>query len=227
MAAPVGNQGFNVNYLSVLRRALAWFVWGESPTGIQQPIACLNGEGVLTPAYTSGQPTPASVPSGALSLIQTDGTSANNVIAPNGLTIPAGETLSVTSANALTVNGVIVPTAEHYSYYFDAAEAVSRTVFIAPTTLQLTGVNVVFGTASASGTVDVEHLTGTEAPGSGTVMLTGTLSTAGTINTVAPGTLAALTATLQLAVGDRVSILFSGTETGLVGLCVTLTFKRI
>jgi len=103
MAAPVGNQGFNVNYLAVLRRALAFYVWGESPTGIQQPIACLNGEGVLTPQYVSTQPTPAAVPSGAMSLIGTDGTSANNVVAPNGLVIPSGQTLTI-AAGANLVN---------------------------------------------------------------------------------------------------------------------------
>jgi hypothetical protein len=139
-------------------------------------------------------------------------------------------TVNIIGVNAnnqvVSGNGTVLPTAEHFSSNFQAATAVSQSIYIAATTLQLAGVQIVFGTASASGTFTLEHLTGTQAPGSGTVMLTGTLSTAGTANTVLTGTLVATLATLQLAAGDRIGAVFAGTETGLVGLNVTVTLTR-
>lgn len=124
-------------------------------------------------------------------------------------------------------NAVVLPTAEHFTANLDAATAVSRSIYIAAVALQVANVNIVFGTASASGTFTIEKLTGTQAPGGGTVMLTGTISTAGTANTVLPGTLVATLATLQLAAGNRIGAVFSGTETGLVGLNISITLQRI
>lgn len=108
-----------------------------------------------------------------------------------------------------------------------ATAAVNQACFIADAAYQVVGVNAVWGTASSSGTVTVEKLTGTTAPGSGTALLTGTISTAATANTVTAGTLIATVATLQLAVGDRLGVVFSGTETSLVGLTVVVSLKRI
>lgn len=135
--------------------------------------------------------------------------------------------IGVNSSNqVVTASGSVLPTAEHFSLNFQAATAVSQSIYIAATTLQLANVYIVFGTASASGTITIEHLTGTTAPGSGTVMITTPLSTAGTANTVAPGVLVASVTTLQLAVGDRIGAVFAGTETGLVGLNVTISLTR-
>lgn len=135
--------------------------------------------------------------------------------------------IGVNAANQVVAgNGNVLPTAEHFDINFQAATAVSQSIYIAQTTLQLANISIVFGTASASGTFTVEHLTGTQAPGGGTVMLTGTLSTAGAANTVLPGTLVATVATLQLAVGDRLGVVFGGVQTGLVGLNATGTFVR-
>jgi hypothetical protein len=81
----------------------------------------------------------------------------------------------------------------------------------------LKAVSTIFATASSSGTLTVEKLTGTTAPGSGTVLLTGTLALSGTANTVANGTLIATVASLTLAIGDRIGIVIAGTMTSLVG----------
>lgn len=107
-----------------------------------------------------------------------------------------------------------------------AATATTGTGFIAQTAVQVTALSISFGTASASGTFTIEKLTGTTAPGGGTVLLTGTLSTAGTANTVLNGTLIATLASLQLAIGDRIGFVYGGTETGLADLCIALAFKR-
>lgn len=136
--------------------------------------------------------------------------------------------IGVNSSNQVVLgNGNVAITAAHYPFNFDAATAVSRSVLIAPVAYQITGVQAVWGVASASGTLTIEKLTGTQAPGGGTVLLTGTISTAGAANTVATGVLIATLASLQFAAGDRLGLVFGGTETGLVGLDVTATFKRI
>lgn len=131
------------------------------------------------------------------------------------------------SDQVVTTGGIVLPTTVPLVFVFDAATAVTRSAFIADAAYQVTGVNIVFGVASSSGTFAIEKLTGTTAPGSGTTMLTGTLSTAGTANTVAAGTLTGTVGTLQLAAGNRIGIVFTGTETSLVGLQVTITVQRI
>lgn len=137
--------------------------------------------------------------------------------------------IGVNSSDQVVVgpSGNVLPTAEHFTTNLDAATAVSRSMYIALAAFQLVNVSLVFGTASASGTFTIEKLTGTTAPGSGTALLTGTISTAGTANTVLNGVLIATVASLQLAVGDRLGAVFAGTETGLVGLDILVTLKRI
>lgn len=105
-----------------------------------------------------------------------------------------------------------------------APSAGSQTFFLADRSYRITGVSTVFSTASSSGTAQVNKETGTTAPGSGTAVLTGTMSLAGTANTVVNGTLVATAATMQLAVGDRLSVTFGGTMTSFAGgvVCVGL-----
>ena len=117
-------------------------------------------------------------------------------VAPGGLTVNS----------APVTTPLIVPL---------TASDVSKAVFIADRAYVVTGVKAVFGTASASGTLNVEKLTGTTAAGSGTAMLTGTLSLSGTPNTVLSGTLTGTTATLTLAAGDRIGVVLAGTLTSL------------
>lgn len=103
----------------------------------------------------------------------------------------------------------------------------TRNIFIADAAYLVTAVREVHGTASSSGTLNIEKLTGTTAAGSGTAMLTGTISLAGTANTVLSGTLTATTATLTLAAGDRIGGVLAGTLTNLAGCVVVLTMQRI
>lgn len=119
-----------------------------------------------------------------------------------------------------------------------AANAINSTIFIAPPApsaasgfpplggYQLVGLSAVWSTASTSGTVTVEKATGTQAPGSGTVLLTGTINTATAANTVANGTVITNINTRTLAPGDRLNLVFSGTETNLVDLAVIAYMVR-
>lgn len=120
-----------------------------------------------------------------------------------------------------------------------AAGAVTQTIFICPPsasaasgfpplgTYQVVGASLVFSTASASGTYQVEKAIGTTAPGSGTNLLTGTMSTAGTANTVVNGTVVTNPNTLTLNPGDRINVVTGGTQTSLVDLAIMIYMIRV
>lgn len=108
-----------------------------------------------------------------------------------------------------------------------SATSVSDNVWIAPFACELVAVREAHRVASTSGTLQVQKLTGTTAPGSGTSLLTGTVSLSGTANTVVSGTLIATTASLRFAAGDRLGTLIAGTMTNLAGSVVLCTFKQI
>jgi len=135
---------------------------------------------------------------------------------------------AVTSADGLTVNGIIVPQTKTLAFPLNALNiAVSSALFIADESYQITAVRASWGVASISMNFNIEKLTGTTAPGSGTALLQSVIDTSGTANTVISGTLTATTSALQLAVGDRIGMKIAGTITSLVGLVVIITLKRI
>ena len=106
-------------------------------------------------------------------------------------------------------------------------EVVTRTMFVCRRPMRFRAVSLSFGVTSTSGTMTVEKLTGTTAPGSGTALLTGTMSMSGTANTVVNGTLIATDASLLFASGDRVGFVFAGTVTNLVGFVATAFFAPL
>jgi hypothetical protein len=90
-------------------------------------------------------------------------------------------------------------------------------------------VKCIYKTAFAAAvTIDVTKDTGTTAAGAGTSILTAAMAGDSTVNTVITPTLATSAATLKLsgAAGDRLSVKFSATTTG-VGVCVIVTFAPI
>jgi hypothetical protein len=99
------------------------------------------------------------------------------------------------------------------------ANSVSEPIFVADGAYIFTGIKEVHSVAGGTGaTVDIEKLTGTTAPGSGTALLTAALDVHGVAaNTVQSGTLITTTASLTLAAGDRLGLVVAGTLTGLVG----------
>lgn len=103
--------------------------------------------------------------------------------------------------------------------------------FIAPYPVELVSAQVIWSVASASGTLQLTHDSGVQAPGAGTALLVSALSTASTANTVSAipkaKAFAAVNSSLQFAVGDRLSLTFGGTLTGQAGLVVSVLFKRI
>jgi hypothetical protein len=127
--------------------------------------------------------------------------------------------------DTLTVNGNIVHGFTNESFQGFAATSTSQTVFISDAAYTLVGVRESHGTASSSGTLQVEKLTGTQASGGGTNLLTGTISLAGAANTVLSGTVVTTTA-VNIAAGDRVGVVFGGTMTSLANCTITLILKR-
>lgn len=145
---------------------------------------------------------------------------------PGDTTIASSKALAVTTADKLTVGGVIIGVNHYISIPLFVTD-VSKTVFVAPEALQVTAIRVAYGVVSLSGALTVEKLTSTTAPGSGTAMLTGTLDLTTTANTVLSGALTGTTSTLQLAAGNRIGVVLSGTLTGLIGANLTISLQRI
>lgn len=108
------------------------------------------------------------------------------------------------------------------------ALSVSSVIFVADAAYQLVSARCVWGVAGgAAAALQVEKLTSTTAPGSGTALLTAAFDITATANTVATGALTATVADLQLAAGDRLGAKLTGVLTGLVGCALTVTLKRI
>jgi len=87
--------------------------------------------------------------------------------------------------------------------------------------------HTVLGTDAGAVTLDIEKLTGTTAPGSGTSILATTFDLKGTINTVVQKTGLDLSTARQLVNGDRLCLKLAGTTTAVAGCQVTLHCKYL
>jgi hypothetical protein len=108
------------------------------------------------------------------------------------------------------------------------ASSTSQTVFVPDNvsgSFQVAAVAVSYGTASSSGTLQVEVAGSGVAQGSGTNQLTGTVSLSGTTNTPVNGTVIASPTTITA--GSRINIILAGTLTSLANCCVTVTLRRV
>lgn len=123
------------------------------------------------------------------------------------------------------VDGALVPKRHAISFTLTAAST-SLPVFVANDDYIVEGITATFGTASTSGTLQLEKCTGTTALASGTNVLTGTISLSGTANTPVSGTLSANPITLSLASGNRLNLIVAGTMTNLATAVVTIYLKR-
>ncbi len=103
--------------------------------------------------------------------------------------------------------------------------------FIAPFACEVVSVresHTAAGTDAGAVTLDIEKLTGTQAPDSGVAVLGATkINLKGTANTVQSPALTGTTANKQLAAGDRLCLKDTGVLTGVAGLAVTVELKAI
>jgi hypothetical protein len=109
-------------------------------------------------------------------------------------------------------------------YGADAATSANyKTFLIVPVASTLTGFKEVHGTAGTDGgavTIDLEKLTGTTAPGSGSTMLSATLNLKGAANTILTATLTGTLANRSVKIGDRIALKSSGTLTSVADVSV-------
>jgi hypothetical protein len=130
---------------------------------------------------------------------------------------------------------------EYFSVFLPAAaNAVNQPIFVTPPSASaatgalplgqysLVSVSVRFSTASTSGTLQIERTPSATAVGSGTNLLSGTVSLAGTANTVVNGFPSASLAFASqvLTPGDSLSLIFAGTLTNLANAIVTVAVAR-
>lgn len=123
---------------------------------------------------------------------------------------------------------VILPVYETEQVFGIGASSTSLTCFVNDTVsgqYVIAGVSVVFGTASTSGTLQVEVSTGTQAVGGGANQLSAPISLSGAANTTINGTVVATP--VVVAAGARVNIILGGTLTGLSNMCVTFVLQRV
>lgn len=112
----------------------------------------------------------------------------------------------------------------HTIYGADAATTANYGVFfIVPIACLVTAfkeVHETAGTDAGAVTIDLEKLTGTTAPGSGSSVLSSTLSLKATANTVQSATITSTSANKTLAIGDRLALKRTGTLTSVAGVTV-------
>jgi len=125
----------------------------------------------------------------------------------------------VAYANRFTVTQVLKST--------DAATAANfGKIFVAPkacTVKKITEVHTVAGSDSSAVTLHVERLQGTETSGNGDNLHTTGMNLKGTAETPQSPTL--LATVVELAVGDRLNLVDTGTLTALDGLVVTIELE--
>lgn len=112
--------------------------------------------------------------------------------------------------------GTLPATAANYSTFWNIINGI-----------EVTKVSVSFTTASTSGTLQIEKLEGTTAPGSGTNILTSAFSLSGTANTVMTKTTRDMNSSRVFYPGDRMAFVDGGTLTNLTDLVVTIYYKPL
>ena len=202
-----------------------------------------------SPAIFSGDTVPTDASSGypiGSIFVQTDGVAGtclyvnegtatscdfNAVVTgAGGATVAASQTLAVTTADLLTIGGIIAP--QHIELAFKLSPFATVTeydLWVAPAAYQVTAINVVPSTLQGGAlTATVVKAVSTATP----VKTTTPMHTADAIDlnagayTVQPITLTATTADLQLAAGNRISIDYSAAYT--VGhAALSIRLKRI
>jgi hypothetical protein len=141
----------------------------------------------------------------------------NNVTQPGSPLIPAER---VENKYGDVIN-LVLPSS-------DAADAARySTWWNVPNAMEIIRVLVSFTTASTSGTLQLEKLTGTQAPGSGATILDTTISLAGAANTEITRNQKQMTTARAFDQGDRLAIIDGGNLANLTQLVITIYYKPL
>lgn len=112
------------------------------------------------------------------------------------------------------LTGTTAATAGNYSVFFNVLNPI-----------ELVLIEVSFTTASTSGTLQLEKLTGTQAPAGGTTILDSTISLSGTANSIITRDQTQMTSSRTFVRGDRIAFIDAGTLTNLTDLVVSIYYK--
>lgn len=152
----------------------------------------------------------------------------------NIVTIKQDGTVSIETADKLEIAGIKVPQTFTVTAILEGAAAATAAnygvFFIAPFACEVVSVreaHTVAGTDAGAVTLDIEKLTGTQAPDAGVSVLGATINLKGAANTVQAPVLTGTAANKQLAAGDRICLKDAGTLTAVAGVAVTVELKRI
>lgn len=149
-----------------------------------------------------------------------DGTNRKFAIPSGAVLENAGNKLPATFLVTARLDGAAAATAANYGPFF-----------IAPFACEVVSVresHTVAGNDAGAVTLDIEKLTGTQAPDAGAPVLGATkINLKGTANTVVSPALTGTAADKQLAAGDRLCLKDAGTPTAVAGVAVTIELKAI
>jgi len=158
---------------------------------------------------------------------------AEQVVASGGkVTVETGGQIDAAAGTVLVgskkvTNGFYVPAV--LAGVAPATAANFGPFFVAPVACEVVSVREAHTTAGTDGgavTLDIEKLTGTQAPGSGVAVLGATkVDLKGTINAVQAPALTGTAADKVLAVGDRLSLKLTGAPAVVAGLAVLVELK--
>lgn len=101
------------------------------------------------------------------------------------------------------------------------------TIYIANFGIMIREVRVVWGTASTSGTLNIERLSGTEALDAGDEIFKTDIDMSGTANTVITKKTSTDLQNTKLSPGDRIAFKDGGTLTNQANLCITIYLIRL
>lgn len=118
------------------------------------------------------------------------------------------------------------PVIVHQTYSL-AADMVSGNFFVADRAYEVMEVAESHDVPSTSGTLMIQRLQGTEAPGSGDDLLTATIDLSAADDTVVRPALTATVNDRRLERGDRLAAEFAGTVTSGVAVAVTVVLKPV
>ncbi|NHZ84762.1 MAG: hypothetical protein GWP19_02655 [Planctomycetia bacterium] len=125
--------------------------------------------------------------------------------------------------------GILFPITEHLQGVTPATAANYGTIFINKSDKEyiVKEIQVVWGTASTSGTLQVERLQGTEVKDAGDDLLSATIDMSATANTVTKPVLTSTIANLKLAKNDRLGLVNGGTLTSQADLVITIYLQEL
>lgn len=152
----------------------------------------------------------------------TAGSGAGGTAAGGNVNLVSGAAVSTGVPGEIRLNGS--PIVCHGSYFFTGTPAATNQVFfIATRACRIQSLVQVHSTAAGGvSTLTVTKDTGTTAPGAGTVVQTGSFNLNATANTVQTATLSTTVATITMAAGDRLSVVFANAIQSSAGVVVTV-----